>query len=890
VGGPNVTPVKDPPITDLAMPLLSTKYAAPPRPRRGFVDRQALSDAITSARGVLLVCAPPGYGKTTLVAGWAARPSVSCAWLTLDEADNDPVTFGAYLLAAVREAVPGAAPDIAPPASPAALAPLINALAAHRAECSIVLDDYHAITTRGAHDMTVFLARHLPPNVRLIVTTRHDPPLPLARLRARGLLTEIRARDLRFSADDAARFLAGAMGLDVSRSAVERLTERTEGWVAGLQLAGLSLRGAPDPEAFVDAFGATDRYLFDYLFDETLATQPPLISSFLEATSILGRLSGELCDAVTGRSDGAAMLEALAGANLFLSPLDDRGEWFRYHRLFADLVSSGLDDARRRTLHARAADWFAAHDLPGEAIRHAFAAGDMSGAALLVERTAERTLARGETATLLGWCAALPPDILEGHPDLVVARAWATFMSGDIAGAERALGSAPAAIGAGTRPSARRVCLEAWFANRHDLPEAEALARAAIDLTPEEDPVFRSLAYTTLGESIVGRDAGGGVQAFEEAHRLAMRAGRSALLAGTIYSLANTWTIAGRRDEAEAVCRRTIEEVTGAGAGMPAWLGMIHLPLGTALFEADLLVQARQHIATGQELCERGHLRVTMLGASEWQEVLALHLLGETDQAWRRIESVSREAARVGIVRVVMSMASAAAELLLLEGDPAGARSRLDAGPAVHADVLGTIRDRTRQTRSRVLVAQGRNDEALAILVPLAEEQRAGGRLGRLITTLATLAVARERSRSRSAALAALSEAVSLGAAGGYRRALVDGVLPVTDLLPRVRHVAPAFVDGLLALHGDRPGAANGPDPEPSRSPDRARASLVEPISVRELEVLRLVAAGLSNEEIGRAIFVSTGTAKWHVHNLLGKVGARNRVGLVAEARAIGLL
>jgi hypothetical protein len=339
-----VTPVKDPPITDLAMPLLSTKYAAPPRPRRGFVDRQALADAITSARGVLLVCAPPGYGKTTLVAGWATQPSVSCAWLTLDEADNDPVTFGAYLLAAMREAVPGVAPDVAPPATPAALAPLVNALAAHRAECSIVLDDYHAITTRGAHDMTVFLARHLPPNVRLIITTRHDPPLPLARLRARGLLTEIRARDLRFSADDAARFLAGAMGVDISRSAVERLTERTEGWVAGLQLAGLSLRGASDPEAFVEAFGATDRYIFDYLFDETLATQPPLISSFLEATSILGRLSGDLCDAVTGRDDGAEMLAALAGANLFLSPLDDRGGWFRYHRRGA---------ARRTTCPAR---------------------------------------------------------------------------------------------------------------------------------------------------------------------------------------------------------------------------------------------------------------------------------------------------------------------------------------------------------------------------------------------------------------------------------------------------------------------------------------------------------------------------------------------------------
>jgi LuxR family maltose regulon positive regulatory protein len=279
-----------------------------------------------------------------------------------------------------------------------------------------------------------------------------------------------------------------------------------------------------------------------------------------------------------------------------------------------------------------------------------------------------------------------------------------------------------------------------------------------------------------------------------------------------------------------------------------------------------------------------------MLGASEWQEILALHLLGERDQAWRRLESVLREGARVGIGRIAMSMSSAAAELLLLEDDPAGARDRLEAGPAVHVDVLGTVRDRIRQTRSRVLVAQGRLDEALAILGPLAEEQRTGGRLGRLITTLTTLAAAQERSRHRGAAIAALSEAVSLGSPDGYRRAFADRVLPVTDLLPRVRHVSPAFVDEILALDGQGPRVSNGGDAGTRTSPRRAIGGLVEPLSVRELEVLRLVAAGLSNEEIGRAIFVSPGTAKWHVHNLLGKVGARNRVGLVAEARTLGLV
>lgn len=849
---------------------------------------------------MVLVCAPPGYGKTTLVAGWAAASGATTAWLTLDEADNDPAVFVAYLVAAVRRGlapgddgeaggVDGILGLLDGTSSSGSLAPLVNTIAARDRPLVVVLDDYHAITDARVHEMTAFLARHLPACARLVIATRHDPPLPLARLRARGLLAEVRAGDLRFSVDEAAAFLGESMRLDLARPTVERLTERTEGWVAGLQLAGLSLRRSADADAFVDAFGATDRYIFDYLTDETLANQPADVRDFLESTCVLGRLSAELCDAVTGRGDGAAMLATLANANLFLAPLDDRGEWFRYHRLFADLVASGVDPARRTDLHRRAARWFAAHDLAVEAIRHALAAGDADGAATLVEAAAEGALARGETATLLAWCAALPSDVVRSHPDLGVARAWATFMIGEIAAAETMLADVPADDGIGDRAAAHHAALEAWFANRRDDPAAEALARDAVARIPDSDPVFRSLGFITLGESLVGRNTAAGVEAFGEAHRLALRSGRSALLGGAIYSLANTFVAQGRRSEAEALCRRTIDEVTAAGRATPSWLGMVHLPLGAALFEADELVQARQHIATGQELCDRARLRITMLGASEWYEVLALHLLGEPDRAWKRLESIRREAHRVGVVRVAMAMALAAAELLLLEGDPAGARQRLDRAPAVHPDVLGTVRDRSRQTWSRVLVAQGRPAEALATLGPLADEQRAQGRLGRLVATLTTRAVAHDRLRDRAAAVEAIAEAVAIGGAEGYRRAFRDSVLTVDHLLPPVRHLSPAFVDGLGGGGAPERGAG-GMATRGDVGVPRGGASLVEPLTLRELEVLRLVTAGLSNEEIGRALFISTGTAKWHVHNLLGKVGARTRVGLVAEARALELL
>ncbi len=868
--------------------LLATKYAMP-QPMPGLVARAHLTQALDATRGVVLVSAPPGYGKTTLVAGWLEQAGLPTAWVTLDETDNDPAVFAAYLAAAVRQAVP-TIPEAVERAvigevSTAALAPLINALAAIGEPVAIVLDDCHTVTSDRGHALLANLVRHLPGNVRLVIVTRQDPPIALARLRVRGLLTEVRAADLRFSSEDAARFLGNTLGLALSPETVGRLADRTEGWVAGLQLAGVSLRSRPDADSFVEAVGSTDRYIFDFLTDEALAHQPPAIRSFLEATCILGRLSAPLCDAVTGNADGAAMLAAIGDANLFLTPMDDRRAWFRYHRLFADLISSGLTAGRRTDLHRRAGAWFAANGLRVEAIRHSLAAGDAEDAAGLMEAAADRTLARGETRTVVAWSRALPPGVLAAHPALGVMQAWATFILGDIPAAETLLGGLDDTRLTDPAAGGRRDCLAAWFANRRDDPDAEDLARRAIDGIPETDPVFRSLAFTTLGEATVSRDVGVAVEAFTEAYRLARPTGRGVLYGGAVYSLANTGVIQGRRREAEALCRRTIEEATRDESAQP-WLGMVYLPLGTSLFEANELDQAHQHITTGQELCDRAGLRITMLGASEWYEVLGLHVRGQADQAWRRVEAIAREARAAGIERVAKAMTLVGCELLLLEGDVAGARRRMDLLPTTDDHVLGTMRDRSRQTPARLLVVERREREAIAILESLAREQRARGRLGRLVLTLTTLAVAHERVRERGAALEALREAVALAAPEGYRRAFVDPVLPLGELLSLVRPESPTFIDAVSNREAPAPRSPSGVAEAAGTGGD----VLLEPLSVRELEVLRLVAAGLSNEEIGRALFVSQGTAKWHVHNVIGKLGARNRVTLVARARRLQLV
>jgi LuxR family maltose regulon positive regulatory protein len=885
--------------TSAATRLLSTKYTRPPLPPAS-VERLDLFARIEEPRAVVLVSAPPGYGKTTLVGGWLAAEGIAAAWLTLDETDNDPAVFIAYLVAAVRRAIPTLDPTVeaevtSAPASPASLTPLLNALDRISEPVVSVLDDYHAIVNPKVHEITAFFASHLPSNVRLVVATRHDPSLGLARLRARGQLTEIRASDLSFETGDADRFLTGSMGLRISDRTVERLTERTEGWIAGLQLAALSLRGRDDPDAFVETFGSNDRYIFDFLTDEALDRQPAEVRSFLETTSILERLNGSLCDALTGRADGATTLVALAEANLFLAALDERRDWYRYHPLFADLLASGLSTTRATELHRAAATWFADHDLPEEGIRHHLAAGESDAAAALMDRAADLAVARAEFGTVRGWCETLPSDVLAGHPDLGVMGAWAQFFLGDIAGAEGSLARVGGKVRhddakSDSRSDARRVCLQAWFANRHDQLDAERLARLAIDSNPETDPVFRSLAHTTLGEALVGRDVRKAAGAFEEAHRLAQVAHRSALAVGTVYSLANARLILGRRRDAEDLCRRSIDELGGRSGGSAPWLGMLHLPLGVALFEADELVPARQYLATGQELCDRAGLRVTMLGGAEWHEILGLQLVGEVAQAWRRLESVRREAERHGIRRVATGMGILTAELLLLEGDAAGALAQIERVPSSFRDAIGNVRERGHETWARVYIASNRLRAALDVLEPLVAEQREAGRNGRLITSLVLMAAALDRGGEVKGSTAALAEAVGFAAGHDYRRAFMDRVLPVDHLLPRVRHTAPAFVDDILARLGVPFGTAASARTMVRSTAVGAGEAGVEPLSVRELEVLRLIAAGLSNEEIGRELFVTAGTAKWHVHNVLAKLGSRNRAALIAKARSLGLV
>ena len=420
-----------------------TSAHAVPRPRLTERLNEGLHRKLT------LISAPAGFGKTTLLGEWVAGCERPAAWLSLDEGDNDPTRFLAYLVAALQtiapnigEGVLGVLQSPQPPPTESVLTALLNEMATVEDDLVLVLDDYHVIDARAVDDALTFLLEHLPPRMHLIIATREDPHLPLARLRARGQLTELRAADLRFTPSEAAEFLEPVMGLGLSAEDIAALEDRTEGWIAGLQLAALSMRGREDVAGFIRAFAGDNRYIVDYLVEEVLQRQPERIRSFLLQTSILERLSGPLCDAVTGQERSNALLEALERGNLFVVPLDDKRHWFRYHHLFADVLHAHLMEEQpdqAPTLHRRASEWYEQNGSPADAIRHALAAEDFERAASLVELAALEMLGSGPEATLFGWLEALPDELVRSRPVLSVYYAFADWVTSVLEAAEARL-------------------------------------------------------------------------------------------------------------------------------------------------------------------------------------------------------------------------------------------------------------------------------------------------------------------------------------------------------------------------------------------------------------------------------------------------------------------
>ena len=901
--------------------LLETKFYVP-RSRRGLVPRPRLSQRLDrgSALKLVLVSAPAGFGKTTLLTEWlAAGPAAPtdqrlAAWLSLDRSDNDPASFWTYVIAALRTVAPGVGDSAlallqAPRPSPieTVLTVLLNDLGATAGDLVLVLDDYHVIDASDVQDGMAFLLDHLPPWLHVVIASRADPALPLARWRARGELVEIRAAELRFTADEAAAYLNEIMGLQLTARDVAALEGRTEGWIAALQLAALSMQGRDDVAGFIAGFAGDDRYVVDYLAEEVLQRQPDHVQAFLLQTSILDRLSGPLCDAVTGQGGGKAMLEALDRGNLFLVPLDDRRQWYRYHHLFADVLQARLLDEQPGQvpgLHRRASVWYEQNGEPPMAIGHALAARDFDQAADLIERAIPAMRITRQETTVHGWLKALPDEVVRVRPMLSFAVAGALLTGGEPEEVEVRLRDAgrwlqeAAATGEGSlaRPGEMVVADEEEYRRlpgaielyrsalalvRGDVPGTVRHAQRTLDLALTEDHGVRAGAAGFLGLAFwTSGDLEAAHPAWAQCAAGLRRSGQIADIFGCAIAMADIRLVQGRLGEAmrtydQALQRASVQDgpVLRGTADMYVGMSEVHRERGD-------LQAATQQLLRSQELGEYNGLpqnpyrwRVAMARIRQAEGDLggALDLLDEAERLYvgdffPNVRPVPALKARVWIAQGRLGEALGWAHEQGLSAD----------------DDLSYLREFEHITLARMLLARSRGEpvhQVTRLLERLLLAAEEGGRTGHVIEILVLQALALQAPGPIPAALTCLERALTLAEPEGYVRVFVDEGPPIGSLLRAAEKQGTTrdYVRRLLAAVSQ------------TRQDSPGRQALIDPLSERELDVLRLLGTELDGPAIARELMVSLNTVRTHTKNIYTKLAVTNRRAAVRRAAELDL-
>jgi LuxR family maltose regulon positive regulatory protein len=903
----------------MSTPILTTKLYLPP-PRPNVVHRSRLIARLNAGlhRKLTLISAPAGFGKTTLVSAWLTRYERPVAWLSLDEKDSDPTRFLTYLVTAVQTISPMIGAGIVamlqsaqPPPPEPLLTALLNEMSAIADPFVLVLDDYHVIDARPVDDALAFLLEHLPRQMHLVITTREDPQLPLARFRVRDQMTELRTADLRFTPAEAAAFLSQVMELDLAAEDVAALERRTEGWIAGLQLAALSMRGRNDIGQFVQAFAGDNRYIVDYLIDEVLQRQPEQVRSFLLQTSILDRLHGPLCDAVIGHEGGQAQLEGLERGNFFVVPLDDTRQWYRYHHLFAEVLAAQLRAEQPEliaTLHRRASAWYEQHGSAADAIRHALAAADFERAAELVERGWTAMRRSRQDATVLGWLKVLPDEVLHCRPVLGVAYALVVLGSGELAGvenrlrdAERWLGTTAEGRARPDAPTAEMVVVDdeafrrlpgtialarAGIAlARNDVPQTMIYAQQALDLAPEDDHLTRGGAAGFLG--LVSWTSGD----LETAHRTYAQGMASLQQAGNIADAINgAITLAairigqGRLRQAMRTYTRGLQLATAQGAPIVRGAADMYVGMSELECEHNDLQAATQHLLRSQKLGEhagfpqnryRWHIAMARIQEAQGDLAGAFDLLDEAERLYMSDFSPN-----------VRPIAALKTRVWLAQGRLAEALDwTRERGLSAHDD-LSYGREFEHITLARVLLARYQGDRAdhsidaaVGLLQRLLHAAEAAERTGSIIEILVLLSLAHQICGDIPAALAPLSRALTLAEREGYVRTFVVEGRPMAVLLhAAAKHsTVSAYVRRLLAALGT---AEDRPPVKQSES---------EPLSTRELDVLRLLRTDLSGPDIARELMVSLHTLRTHTNNIYTKLGVNNRRAAVRRAEELDM-
>jgi LuxR family maltose regulon positive regulatory protein len=889
----------------VSSPLLTTKLYIPPI-RSELVSRPLLVERLNAglfgqssrfARKLTLISAPAGFGKTTLVAQWVRDIGHPVAWLSLDEGDSDPARFFTYLVAALQtvesnigQAAQAMMQTPQPPPPETVLTSLINDIAATHRPFMLVLDDYHLISALPIHQQIGFLLEHQPPHMHLVVATREDPPLPLSRLRARGQLVDVRQTDLRFTDKEAAEFLRQVMQLELSSVQMSALHRRTEGWIAGLQLVALSMQGSADVQGLVESFTGSHRYVLDYLVDEVFRRQPAGVQDFLLKTSILDRFSAPLCDAVAERDDSQDVLLNLEHANLFIVPLDQSRQWYRYHRLFADLLRHRLDTVtdEATSLHKRACRWYADNGFPADAVYHALAASDWETAASLIIESSGELLKRGQVVTLLGWLQALPEEIVLADPQLCLEYVWPLILTEQIDAAEPYLNRVEQAAeqqGDTSTLAAVAVAHVHIARMRGDNQRAAELSEQALALLPPDELVSRSVVALNLGMSQWYR---GRLDEAERTLTEAERAGRGSrnhyVRFAALAFLGRVHTTRGRSRKAAAFCQQIVEE-----GGQSPIVAVGHYDLARLLYEQNDLETAVEHLEQGIELSRRGSAAeftaggygtLALVKQAQGDAVAARDALRQTEPLLDQADISPATRLRILIARILVAL-----------GQDDLDAAALAAGQAPQLEESGSFPDylSLMLAQARLLLTQGKQAAAAQHLATLHGMASQAGWQSIVTQTRALQALA---APTPDEAFAFLTEALTGAEPEGYVRTFVDAGEPMAELLRQAaaRGITPGYVSRLLAAfegetEGERP-MTEVPPPSFATRP----SPLVEPLSDRELEVLYLLSDGQTNQEVARTLCISINTVKSHLKNIYGKLVVRSRRQATAKAKDLGLL
>jgi LuxR family transcriptional regulator, maltose regulon positive regulatory protein len=885
------------PLTSVYAILANKLYVPPPRPR--VVLRPRLSERLNEAlhRKLTLVSAPAGFGKTTLVSEWAAGCERPVAWLSLDEGDNDPLRFLAYLVAALQTiaanlgaGVFGLLQSPQPPPLKSLMTALLNEIATIPTHSVLVLDDYHVIGAKPVDEALTFLLEQMPPQMHLVIATREDPALPLARFRARGQLAELRATDLRFTPAEATGFLNQVMGLNLSAEAIAALETRTEGWIASLQLAAISMQGHQDSARFIHSFTGSHRYVLDYLVAEVLQQQPEHVQTFLLRTSILDRMCGPLCDAVllAPTATGRETLASIERANLFIIPLDHERRWYRYHHLFADALRQRLHQSAASSAvgeredvneyHKRASQWYEANGLGTEAFHHAIAANDVERAERLLEGNGIPRHLRGAVTAILDWLESLPATVLNARPSLWWRHASLLLVNGHTTGVEGKLQAAEAALQGSKADDKTRNLIGQIASARATLAltryQAETMlvqSHRALEYLHPNNLAARTSANWTLGFSyyLQGDRAAAG-RAFTEAIALGQASGDVFTTILATIGLGNVQEAANQLHLAARTYRHVLEL---AGDQPLQIIYEAHLGLARILYAWNDLDAAEQH---GRQSLHLARQYESVIDRFIVCDVFLARLKlarGDVAGAAAVLAQAWQSAHQENFVHRIPEVAAAQVLTLLCQGNLAAAAQLAE----THELPL---------SQARVHLARGDAAAAMAALVPWRRQAEAKGWADERLKVMVLQAVAHHAHGEKDQAVQLLGDALALAEPGGFIRLFVDEGFPMAQLLSEAAAggMMPDYTGKLLAgFEAKEQQRANCSHVPTARS-------LIEPLSQRELAVLQLIARGLSNHEISERLFIALDTVKGHNRRIYGKLQVQRRTEAVARARQLGLL